>query len=98
MTAVSCPPADYDSDRGTAFLAVDGIFTVLPFIFLVLRLYSRAFLTRSFGSDDVTITIAFVSEIKDCWCTADKSRHCVLLGLPSTLELMCTDLEGTAHF
>jgi hypothetical protein len=39
-------------DRGPEIVAVVAVFFVLTWTFVGLRVYSRAFITRSFGVDD----------------------------------------------
>ena len=48
-------------DRGPAFLAAAWLLTVIMWIVLSIRLYSRTFLTGSVGSDDFAIGIAAVN-------------------------------------
>ena len=46
---------------GIVYITFQAFFTLLEFLVVSLRIYSRIFLTRSVGSDDFSIVIAFVS-------------------------------------
>lgn len=46
--------------RGPALLVVNAVFITLCTITLFLRLYTRIFIKRWFGSDDVFIILAYV--------------------------------------
>ncbi|KAI9714793.1 MAG: hypothetical protein M1820_000082 [Bogoriella megaspora] len=67
-------------DRGVYYLILAWTFTAIMLIVVALRLYSRAFLTRSIGSDDFTITIgallSLYSMIQDSiWVHDGLGRH-----------------------
>ncbi|MCJ1347138.1 hypothetical protein MMC31_005359 [Peltigera leucophlebia] len=47
-------------NRGTAFLVIALFFTILAFIFVSLRIYTRIWITRAFGWDDGTIILSLV--------------------------------------
>lgn len=46
--------------RGIVYVSIDCAFALVETIAVILRVYSRTFLTRSIGSDDFLIVIAFV--------------------------------------
>lgn len=46
--------------KGTVYISLEWVFTLVQILAVTLRLYSRTFLTRSVGSDDLFIAIAFV--------------------------------------
>lgn len=49
--------------RGPALIIVNAIFLSLCTIALLLRLYTRVFIKRWFGSDDVFIILAYVGTL-----------------------------------
>lgn len=57
----ACPPGLPDHNRDIAYLVVDWLFDIVACAVVSIRLYSRGFLTRSFGSDDFIIICAAVS-------------------------------------
>ena len=50
----------YTYDRGLYYIIIGGILTVIALVVVVVRIYSRTFLTRSLGSDDFTILVSTV--------------------------------------
>ena len=46
--------------KGIVYVALEWIFILVQITVITLRLYSRSILTRSIGSDDFFIVIAFV--------------------------------------
>jgi hypothetical protein len=60
--ALAFPPPNYDNPktRGNALTVVDSVFLAVALIFLLLRLYTRLFVRKWFGWDDVFICLAFV--------------------------------------
>ena len=50
----------YPQDRGLYFVILSWIFSVAGALTVAVRVYSRAFLTRSIGSDDFAIIFAVV--------------------------------------
>ena len=46
--------------KGIVYVALEWIFILVQITVITLRLYSRSILTRSMGSDDLFIVIAFV--------------------------------------
>ena len=46
--------------KGIVYITFEWIFILVQITVITLRLYSRSFLTRSIGSDDFFIVIAFV--------------------------------------
>ena len=48
------------SARGYAYVSCEWILLVIEIFAVTIRLYTRTFLTRSIGSDDFAILIAFV--------------------------------------
>lgn len=66
---------------GIAYVSLQWIFTAIALIAVTLRLYSRTLLTRSVGSDDFLITIAFVrlahlASISDVQLTTLGAKRC----------------------
>jgi hypothetical protein len=72
--AMLIPPADvilqwptpnYENPetRGSAFLIVNSLFLALSIAAVILRLYTRIFITRWFGLDDVLICVAILFAI-----------------------------------
>ena len=50
-------------NRGVYYLVIGWVLTVILWFAVALRLYSRSFLTRSLGSDDVFIVVASVRSL-----------------------------------
>lgn len=50
----------YTYDRGIYYVAISWVTTIIAVAAVSIRLYSRAFLTRSIGSDDFAILISAV--------------------------------------
>lgn len=48
------------NSKGIAYVSCQWTLTLLALVIVPLRVYSRAFLTRSFGSDDLFIIIPLV--------------------------------------
>lgn len=48
------------NSKGIAYVSCQWTLTLLALVIVPLRVYSRAFLTRSFGSDDFFIIIPLV--------------------------------------
>ena len=48
------------NSKGIAYVTCQWTLTLLALVIVPLRVYSRAFLTRSFGSDDLFIIIPLV--------------------------------------
>lgn len=46
--------------KGIAYVSIEWVFTFIQILAVTLRLYSRTFLTRSVGSDDLFMVIGFV--------------------------------------
>ena len=46
--------------KGIVYISLEWIFILVQILIITLRVYSRTFLTRSVGSDDFSIVIAFV--------------------------------------
>ncbi len=57
------PPPGGRQNRGTAFLIVVLVFTVLAWVFLTPRIYIRAFVKRAIGWDDAFIVLSLVSSL-----------------------------------
>lgn len=51
----------WHNNRGVIYLPVGWILTIFAIMAYFLRMYTRAWLTRSLGSDDFAITLGFVS-------------------------------------
>ncbi|KAK7942993.1 uncharacterized protein PG986_012106 [Apiospora aurea] len=49
-----------DNNRGPAINAIAWVGTIISTVFVALRLYSRIFVTRSFGWDDTVIVVAVI--------------------------------------
>jgi hypothetical protein len=62
---LSWPTPNYENPvtRGHALVVVNAIFIALVVIVVVLRLYTRIFIKRWFGSDDIFILLALVCPI-----------------------------------
>jgi hypothetical protein len=58
----SWPPANYGDPptRGNGIIIVTGLFGGLGTIATALRIYTRLYITRTFGADDVFIIFALV--------------------------------------
>lgn len=50
--------ADINADRGPKILAIAGSFTALACLVVLMRLYVRAVMLKTIGSDDYVMTIA----------------------------------------
>lgn len=46
--------------EGIVYVSLEWVFILVQILVITLRVYSRTFLTRSVGSDDFCIVIAFV--------------------------------------
>lgn len=46
--------------KGIVYISFEWVFILVQILAVTLRVYSRAFLTRSVGSDDLFIVIGFV--------------------------------------
>ena len=46
--------------KGIVYVSLEWVFILVQILVIALRVYSRTFLTRSVGSDDFSIVIAFV--------------------------------------
>lgn len=46
--------------KGIVYISIEWLFTLVQILVVTLRVYSRTFLTRSVGSDDLFIVIGFV--------------------------------------
>jgi hypothetical protein len=57
------PPPNYENPvtRGPALAIVNYVLISITIMFVVLRLYTRIFIKRWFGIDDVFIIVALVS-------------------------------------
>ena len=53
------PVSDYN--RGIYYTTIAWVLTVIALVVVAIRIYSRAFLTRSLGSDDFAILVSVVS-------------------------------------
>lgn len=60
MSTMLPPPAGGRQNRGTAFLAVALVFTIIAFCFVLTRVYVRLWLKRAFGWDDGMAILAMV--------------------------------------
>jgi hypothetical protein len=60
--------------RGPISLIVNIVFYVLMLLSVILRTYTRAFLSKSFGADDVLMLLALVS-ITSCRSTLGPNFH-----------------------
>lgn len=49
-----------DYNRGVYYLAIGWVLTSIAIIVVCTRLYSRAYITRSIGSDDYAVVISMV--------------------------------------
>ena len=49
--------------KGIAYVSLQWTFTLIQILVISLRVYSRTLLTRSVGSDDFLIVVAFVCSI-----------------------------------
>ena len=58
--AVGPPPAGGDKNRGSIILALDGVIFGISWSMVLLRLGTRAWITRNLGWDDATIFLAAV--------------------------------------
>lgn len=72
------PPPGGRQNRGTAFLVVVLVFTIVAWGFVTPRIYIRAFVKRTFGWDDAFVVLSLVSSpahARRCreWCT-DRTR------------------------
>ena len=50
--------------KGIVYVSLEWVFVLIQILVIILRLYSRTFLTRSVGSDDFSIVIAFVRPMR----------------------------------
>ena len=50
----------YRSTIGIAFVSFKWVFVLIQLLTVTLRVYSRTFLTRSVGSDDLFLVMGFV--------------------------------------
>ena len=57
-----CMTMHYNA-KGIVYISFEWFFTFVQILIVTLRIYSRIFLTRSVGSDDFFIVIAFVCSI-----------------------------------
>jgi hypothetical protein len=57
------PNYDHPETRSEAFIIVNSLFLALSIVAVILRLYTRIFVVRWFGSDDIFITIAILFSI-----------------------------------
>ena len=62
-------------NRGPELMAVDVCFAVMAFIACVLRVFTRLYMVKAFGADDVLMVVSTVS-------TAPFHGRVNLLGLP----------------
>ena len=60
------PPPDGDRSRGYKVLIINALLGALAFVFVVLRLYTRAVLVKRLGLDDLFIGFGFVSTLSGC--------------------------------
>lgn len=51
--------------KGIVYVSLEWVFILVQILVITLRVYSRTFLTRSVGSDDFCIVIAFVRLMLD---------------------------------
>lgn len=56
-------PLDGDRDRGPVVIAVDSIFLAIATFLVLARLFTRTFIIKSLGLDDLFIVLGNVSMI-----------------------------------
>ncbi|KAH6709527.1 hypothetical protein BKA61DRAFT_614489 [Leptodontidium sp. MPI-SDFR-AT-0119] len=57
-------------DRGPELAAVLGLFLGLSLVFVLLRVYVKTFLSKSWGSDDTLLIVSLITFITYCACSA----------------------------
>ena len=62
--AIGPPPMGGDRDRGSEILAVDGVIFGISWSMVLLRIFTRTWITRNVGWDDATIVFAAVRSMK----------------------------------
>lgn len=64
---LSWPTPNYTNPetRGNVLLIVNTVFIALTFCVVLARLYTRLFINRWFGTDDLFIVLALVSPLQD---------------------------------
>lgn len=92
-TSVACPLPQNTINRGIGYIATSWSLEAVVLVAVAVRVYTRCWLTRSAGSDDVTILISWVLVLTGAGIDQEAfkngyGQHCAFLGQEQLQEVM----------